>query len=234
MSPQRRRTVAIVTAVAVAVAVVLVVVTVGIIPLPDLPTLAERPDPPLPAAIAYTQRDGGREAQQCLRVVEGADDREVTCLDEHVELVGWTADGDIAVATYGPGPPVRLEIDPASGRTVSRRRADHGSPPRRLPEAHRRDDGTELHTTARDGHAELLAVAADGTSRVLLALDGPRDYRLRDAHWAPGGAWVAVVDSADRLIVVRADGAPAPRVAAEDIADYAWSRSARSAPPGAV
>lgn len=225
MSPGTRRTVAIVAAAAVGITIVVVVVTVGLIPLPDIPSLAEQPDPPVPARIAFLQGGDGREEPRCLWIVDGSDTREVTCLDGYAQVVGWTDDGRVEVTRLDRGPATVLEVDPTSGEIVQRRRRDDEAPMPPWPSPRERADGTLLETAGSDGHVALVAAPRTGRSRVLLALDGPRDYRLDNPTWSPDGEWAAVVDSAGRLIVLRVTGDPQPRIVADDVTGYAWQQT---------
>lgn len=65
-------------------------------------------------------------------------------------------------------------------------------------------------------------VPPDGPARTLLAAEGLRDYAFLHARWSPDGEWVLVLDSVDRLLLLRAAGDPVPRVVATGVDQPAW------------
>lgn len=244
MTSRSRQIVAASGALAVAVGVVLAVVALGTLPVPDFPTLEERPDPAFPGIIAYARHPGLRT---CLHTVESAaGEREVTCLDVHSELLGWTPDGHLVLQRLEPGQRV-LVVDPRSGRILRRAPAHHPEP-RPGQEGHPRvrEDGSELATHEDRGPAEVVVLPPDGPARTLLSVEGSRDYRFWHAQWSPDGEWVLVSDSIDRLLLLKAAGDPVPRVLATDAGEPTWyipghtrgtlrvrSRDGPALPPGA-
>lgn len=223
MRARTRQTVAVAGALVVALAVTAIVLVLGVIPLPDVPALSVQPKPALPGTIAYTR---GERDETCVHAVRGGEDRELRCVEEYARLLGFTPDGDVAVEVFRDGPPTALVLDAGSGEVVRRMRPDRDVPRPGDPwdpwDRHTGPDGSELDARSDDGHAELLVIGPDGGERVLLSLDGPRDYRVRPAGWSPDGRFVLVIDSAGRLLVVSAAGDPQPRLVADDVSEAAW------------
>ncbi|MEX2393526.1 MAG: hypothetical protein WD826_03495 [Actinomycetota bacterium] len=70
--------------------------------------------------------------------------------------------------------------------------------------------------------AELRSVDKKRSPSVIFRARGPRDYGIAGAQWSPDGKWILAVDTEERLIVVGADGAPAPRILATEASAAAW------------
>ncbi|MEX0835839.1 MAG: hypothetical protein WD010_07090 [Nitriliruptor sp.] len=102
-----------------------------------------------------------------------------------------------------------MTIDPDSGEVVHRSDADGAD----FLDPHRGHDLAEV----RDGGQ--LEVRVDG--QVLWTTDADERYSIHGTWPSPDGAWVALQDSADRLLLVPADGSAEPVVWTEDVDGYA-------------
>ncbi len=213
----RRRTVAIVAAGLVVVVVTAIIALAGIVPYPSFPTLAAAPQPEPPGRVAFTRWED-REGT-CLYVATPAGAvHQVRCGDEVGGYgTGWESPGRLAIRSYGPGGDVVEIVDADTGDTLATR---PGSTPDKVPPT---EPGVTGRVVARsaDGHARLL-VNENGSLRTLLDVTGPDSYRFSDPTVSPDGGWAVLSDSADRLLVVRLTGEPAPRIWATHAGNAFW------------
>jgi hypothetical protein len=199
-----RNLVLLVAAGVLATVVVVLVLVFGVVRPPALTSLVDEPMPAPSAAVAwsaYEQDDG-----DCLHVARP--DREVVRLACEVTggmLVAWDDDG-IVMTSWGQHDEL-VWIDPVSGDEVRRDRVADGGD---------LDPHTQEVVTSRrrDG---VLAVTRQDTGDVLWAVEAPDTYRVDSGTVSPDGDWIALVDSASRLLVVPGDGSTAPRVWAEEV-----------------
>lgn len=224
-----RQTVGLGIAAVIVVVVAALVAVFGIVPFPDTPRLADQPEPQVPGRLAYLSWDDG---ESCLHVVDGAgNDLVLTCDPDHGgEGLRWTEDGYIALTVWSVTAREERIIDPATGDTVEVREAPELDELGRVPEPgdltippHVRADGTEVRVDSRAGKVEI-AVGRPGEPReVVWEAVGPERYRLEQPSWSPDGEWLLVRDSRGHLLVLGADGDPAPRIWVEDAGwQYAW------------
>lgn len=210
-APGARRSVALLV-----VAAVLVVGTVGAVLVlgverpPDLPDLADAPEPAPPAPVAWTTSGGERD---CLAVAhpDGRVERP-WCSRDGVAIVDWDADAGIAVRTHHATGAVVRVVDPETGEAIGRDVVDGpaaAEPPER--------DGPAVITDRADGEL-TVRLAEDG--RALVTLPAPERYDVRSSSRSPDGAWVALTDTAGRLLLVAVDGPAPPRVWAEDVTGW--------------
>jgi hypothetical protein len=191
---------------------VLVLLVVGAVLLfaierpPALGSLAEDPDPAPTSRIAYVteQADG-----TCILVAH-PDGTTVGpwCDRMGGELVGWDEEG-LLLRRWDGVESVRI-LDPATGEVVGRARD------RAWREPH---DDAVVWTEYRDGE---LRVRLDEDDTELWRVESSERYEIRSSARSPDDAWVAMVDSADRLLVVPADGSLAPRVWTTDVTSWQW------------
>src|SRR5687768_1081263 len=140
-------------AIGVALAVAAAIWAFGIAPLPDYPSLADRPDPSIPGRIAFV-RFGERP---CVHVVAagGGDVRRLLCSEEETWERGevawfggpirWTRDGRIVVQAFGPAGPEAIVVDPETGRVLERIRVEVPLDERPVPGSDDvRSDGAKL------------------------------------------------------------------------------------------
>jgi len=206
--------------------VALLILVVGLVPLPPFPRLADSPDPAIPGTIAYIRGD---EEQVCVATVpaSGGPARDVACRQLGVDAVAWTAGGALAVTAYeGPVPEV-IVFDAATGAELDRVEWRGGGPGEEWSrERLSRPDGARLLLgEGVPGRAVVRVREPDGSTRVLFRSDGPQDYTVTGAQWAPDGRWVLVADSRGRLLIVAAEGQADPRIVADHatgFGGFAW------------
>ncbi len=214
-----RSVAALVAAAAVVVVVVGVVVAFGIAPYPDVPRLADQPDPPVTSQLAYLVYD---EREPCLHVVDGRGvDREVRCgTDVEAGAPTWLDDGHVELHRYRFGDEV-VTIDVATGELTDTRPATEGEKAPPVFGSDERDDGARVATTGTGSTARVEVRTAAGETTTVLELDGPDGYRLEDPRWTGDGDWIVVRDTGGRVLVLGADGTPSPRVWVTDVWEYA-------------
>ncbi|NIA26285.1 MAG: hypothetical protein GWP04_12070 [Gammaproteobacteria bacterium] len=222
----KRATLAVVLSVLVLVLVLTVVLVFGVIPFPEYPSLAEQPDPSIPGTVVFTRGDD----PPCLEVVPagGGVPRELRCDRDVVgNGLAWTSDGLIVTFDASTYPPQYALIDPESGQVVERFDAGLEGPEPLFPnpETSRRADGAVLTAGQSAGGATLMIKEPNKESRLLLEVSGPRNYRFDIVRWSPDGNWALVIDSEERLLILRATGDPEPRVLVKGVARWmsaAW------------
>ena len=190
------------------VGVVAAVLLFGIARPPALASLSDRPDPAPSAGVAWsTWRDGG----SCIEVAQpDGSVAEVRCEPQDGELVGWVDGGPLLLARYGGGAPRVLEIDPDTGEVL-------GTRPEEPEESFREGRFGDLAVASYRDRGDLVVVM-DGTE--LWRVDAPDAYDIRGSAMSPDGRFVALTDTADRLLVLEADGSTPPRVWAEDVPSW--------------
>jgi hypothetical protein len=204
-----------------AVVVVLVVAAVlvfGVDRPPALEPLGDAAGPPPSAPVAWM---AGTSDGNCLSVARpDGSVEELWCDGAHAELRGWTRPGEIDLHTYDEvGEAVRT-YDAETGELLSRTSVDV-------------DRGGEygrqvVWTERRDG-ALVVHLAADDTE--LWRTDAADRYDIESSALSADGDWAAMVDTAERLLVVPTDGSTAPRVWAEDVPGWQpplWEGTERS------
>ncbi|CAN5481582.1 hypothetical protein BH23ACT9_BH23ACT9_02430 [soil metagenome] len=217
-----RRGGALVAASVVVVAVVAVVAVFGLVPYPDVPTLADQPDPPVTGQLAYITY-GSSQRQPCLHVVDGlGEDGQLVCGSAYGGALHWIDEGRLGVADFRGAAAAISVIDAATGEVIDTmpedRDRDEPFPTGVDPE---NDDGDVLLIGEEDDRVWLDARRADGRTDRLLELEGPASYTLYDAGWTADGRWAVVQDSQQRLLVVDAEGTAPARVWATDVSSTA-------------
>lgn len=184
---------------------------------PGLPSLGESPDAGVPGLIAYTSRPASPSGSVCLSVVEAsnAKDTELLCDRSFTGAVSWDERGLLRAAAYTDDDGEHeVVVDPSSGRVLER------VPGGGFYDGHVRPDGAMLVPGDSGDGAALDVVYSGGVRERVLSLQA-KDYRFLRAAWSPDGQWAALVDSAQRLLVVAIDGGTA-RVLATDVNSVAW------------
>jgi hypothetical protein len=229
MNSSRRLVVAVAGLVVLAGVAVVAVFALGVRHVPDYPTLAEQPDPPLTGTIAWS---GWTDDQgPCTWLAElGSEPRQLWCGEEPDAPFGYAAwqgfdeSGNLIVASYRVGPDTEestlFTVDPDTLEVIAERPIDASERP---PDLTVRDDGAEAVVRHGDDDGSWeVQVVQDGTTRTVLSASGPDDYSMWGAQWSPDGRTIVVFDSARRAIAVAADGEPNPRVIATNADRLAW------------
>jgi hypothetical protein len=173
---------------------------------PALDSLAEEPLPAPTSRLAYLveQPDGN-----CIRIAQP--DGTTTgpwCDRAGGELVGWDDEGLLSRRWDGTER-VRI-LDPETGEVLGRAQDRAWREP---------FDQQVVWTERRDGE---LIVRLDEDDMELWRVASPERYEIRSSSRSADGAWVAMVDSADRLLVLPADGSSGPRVWTTDVSQWTW------------
>lgn len=188
----------------VVVAIVLLV-TMGIKRPPVLEPIGAGDELPTESIVRFAYQDEG----PCVEIVAPSGEvRELTCDVEGGEVLGWK-DGTIALRTYSNVGEEIVLLDADSGSVLARELIDPMST-ERLPSP----VYSVVRTTNRDA-TFTVRLARDNT--LLWSVDAPSSYRIDVSAVTADGTWVAMVDNARRLLLVRADGSAPPRVWIEDI-----------------
>jgi hypothetical protein len=193
---------ALIAAAGLVVVAVALVLMFGVARPPALSSLADQPEPAPSASVAWSAWDGDSACIHVARPDGGTS--KVTCDQDAGEVLAWDDDG-IAVWSWGPSDAVRW-IDPATGEEQRRERMDD----ERIFD---RWGSGVIRSRTSDG---VLTVTNDETGGVLWAVQAPESYRVHEGSISPDGAWIAMFDSAERLLVVPADGSTEPRVWTDD------------------
>lgn len=190
--------------IAAAVLVVAVVVAVLLFAVARPPELASLTDVPDPAPAGPVAWSGWGEDDWCLSVArtDGRVD-ELTCAREGGEVQGWDDDG-ILIWSYGPRDEL-VVIDPDTGEELDRRDVDPEDLGRPLQDEW-------VSSRYRDG---VLTVTRRGADVPVWEVEAPEGYSVEEGMVSPDGAWVAMFDSEERLLLAPADGSAEPRVWAE-------------------
>jgi hypothetical protein len=193
-------------------AAVLVVAVVGAVMLfgvkrpPALASLRESPDPAPPAAIAWTDSGGD---DLCIHVARpDGTVTQIRCEPLGGELLGWPDDDRLVLARHDGHTSV-ADIHPVTGEVLEVRAEDGDAepvgPPPSDPVTSYRDDGA-------------LVVEHDGTE--LWRVAAPDGYDVHSSSESPDGTFVVMTDTAERLLVVPADGSRPPRIWADDVQSW--------------
>jgi hypothetical protein len=123
---------------------------------------------------------------------EGAVER-LACEHEIGDVIAWTEDGIVTLG-WGLAGPRFTTWSPTTGDIagVEEAPADYGPP--------YASSVTSFH---RDG---TLVVTLEPGGREVWRVDVNRGYEVRAGTLSPDGSWVVMVDSSERLLVVRASG----------------------------
>lgn len=206
--PRDRSVPLLLAAAAVIIATVVVVLVFGVNRPPALEPLAAGPDAPSEGLARITWR----EDSACLEVFTVAEGRtEVTCELDGGEILGWK-DDVIALRSWSEVGEEFLLV--GEDGEVRSRRLLSPEESQRLPFS----PYAGARTSHRDGR---LTVTVAATDTVAWDVKAASNYRVEVNALSDDGRWLAMVDTAGRLLVVPADGSGPPRVWVEDLGN-AW------------
>lgn len=189
--------------------VAVLVMVFGVVHPPALPSLKSAGVTP-PASVAWTQWDD-RDDCSALLVArpDGSVDR-LACEQDIGDAVAWTSAGIISLS-WGPSGQALVTWDAATGDVVSRE-AVSGE------DYYGESGASSVASFHRDGK---LIVTLDDGGRELWAIDAQSGYAVRAGATSPDGDWVAMIDSADRLLLLELSGEDGPAVWANG-ANVSW------------
>lgn len=218
-APRRSITALIAAAVLIA-AVVAAVLLFGVARPPELAAIDEGTAPA--AAVAWNRWE---DDESCIHVA-WPDGRVTTpyCATDGGEIVAWPADG-IVLRAWGRGGETEVTIDAETGEVIERRAVDSQAAEQQPRPA------APVDNWVRSDHEDgVLTVTFETSGGVIWTVEAPDAYRITSGVRSPDGDWVAMVDSASRLLVVEADGSAEPRVWASDVDEWQvpmWQGTAR-------
>ena len=183
------------------IGVVGAVVVIGVNRPPALATLADEPDPAVTGEVAWAGWTGERN---CLWVAQvDGHVRDLRCGDLEGDLVGWTEDGLMITRWDGR----MLTVDAETGATASR--SGTFEPVETV--------ATVVRVERHDGQVLVILETPAGPDVELWRTEAAEAYDVHASSLSPDGDWVALVDSAQRLLVAPADGSAPPRVWASGV-----------------
>ncbi len=202
---------------AIAIGILVIVggiaVMFGIVRAPEINPLTEAQRAGLPGGIAWTQYNDRDGCSDLMVAWPNGDTHAVACAIG-ISVVGWTDEGLMIVTDWGSGLEIR---DPSTGQVISTPAV--GS---MLwdPEEERSDD-----VTAERVAGKLLVTLLSGAR--FWEVEADARYEIGSSSLSPNGEWVAMTDSAERLLVVRSDGSEPPAIWETgihnwDSADLVW------------
>lgn len=192
----RRRNLSLVGAALVVVLVFAAVLVFGVARPPELSHVSEA-STGLAAGVAWTAWD---ESSTCVNVADpDGTVRELYCDEQGGDVMSWTAEG-ILLRSWTSAGELELVIDSTDGSVVSRRTVEDTAT---LP------DTEYVRSSREDGR---LVVSLELSGDVIWDVESPEAYRIEQGQRSPDGDWVAMSDSAQRLLVVPADGSTDPLV----------------------
>lgn len=194
-------------AIALVAVVAVLIVIFGVVRPPALPSLDAAGVTP-PGGVAWMQWDD-RDSCSELMVArpDGSVDR-LACEEDIGHPIAWTSDGIISLSWESSGP-VLLTWNSTTGDVVGREAVTAG---------YGVSDASRVSSVHRDGN---LVVTLDPGGRQVWTVQADREYRVDAGTLSPDGSWVVMVDSSERLLLVRlrgdgpavwADGASVPWV----------------------
>lgn len=194
--PGRRSVLALLGAALLVVVVLALVLVFGVARPPELMPLTDATARPA-VGVAWTAW-GTNGACVSIGSPDGSV-RELRCERDGGDVIAWTDEG-VIVRRWMQSGETDLVLDPASGEVIDRRAVDDETY-RAWPAGVRsyREDGA-------------LVVELETTDQVIWRVEAAETYDIYQGALSPDGNWVAMGDSADRLLVVPADGSGPPLV----------------------
>jgi hypothetical protein len=207
--PTRDRSIPLLIAAAVVVVVsIALVVAFGIKRPPALESIAAASDAPTEGLVRFEYE---RE-DTCLVVYSVAGGaRELTCELDGGEILGWQ-DGRIGLRSWSNVGEEWVVVDASSGAVLSRQLLSAEDTKRFLNAT-----TSVVRVAHKDG---VMTVTLASTGATLWTVEAPTNYRAEVSALTADGRWVAMIDTARRLLLVPADGSSGPFVWLDDIEGY--------------
>lgn len=207
--PTRDRSVPLLVAAAVLVVVAVgLVLAFGIKRPPALEPLTAGPDTPTEQLVRFVYESD----DTCLVAYSVAGGpRELTCELDGGEILGWR-DGRIGLRAWSNVGEEWVVVDATSGAVLSRRLL--------TSEDIKRFVSTASSVVRVDHTDGVMTITLASSGAVLWRVEAPTNYRIEVSATTGDGRWVAMIDTARRLLLVPADGSAAPRVWLDDLDGY--------------
>ena len=197
-------------------------------PIPAFDSLTSAPDPSLKGRVAYVAERKDITAKKfnaCAVVSEasGAEATDLTCwpFDTMVPVtVRWADSTTVEVTGWGRGSKGEPKALWSKQATLDGNVTDLPSTRAVAPKAPggRAPSGMALHANDHDGNVQIDLVTPSGPRTLLDVRDAQIWWHLLgSAGWSPDGAWIANVDSSERLLITTTLGAPSTRVLATGV-----------------
>jgi hypothetical protein len=184
----------------------------GVVRPPAVDNLTNAQRAALPGGVAWTQFDerAGCTSLMIARPIGGVES--IACEVQLDRVVAWSSAG-VVTASYAANGLAIETRDPETGEVLTSRMDStvDGDPGR-----DRMDSRFEVARV--DG--TLVVGHRSGTTVWETTADAR--YEIGTLAVSPNGAWVAMTDSAERLLVVRSDGSELPAVWATGVRNWAW------------
>jgi hypothetical protein len=197
-------------AAALVVVVGALAVAFGIVRPPAFEELTATEAAALPGGIVWTEYN---ERSDCTDIMVARPDgkaESIKCLNALDRVAGWTEEGIVTIS-YGENGERMDTRDPAMGDVLSSRNvAGYDEKPP--------DEGA-FTAERRDG----TLVLADRRGTPIWEIEADARYQIGTVEGSPDGNWVAMTDSAERLLVVPMDGSEPPAVWATGLIEWSWT-----------
>jgi hypothetical protein len=199
-------------AAAIVVLVAVLALVFGVVRPPAVAGLTDVERAALPGGVAWTQFD---ERSGCTQLVVARPDdgsKAIACDTQLDQVIGWTTDGILTVTWIDEGQRIETR-DPSTGEVLATMNV---TVVKDRPES----DSIEGGYVVSRSEGTLVVARPGGTA----VWETPADarYEIGTLAVSPDGAWVAITDSAERLLVVRTDGSETPAVWATGVREWAW------------
>ncbi len=199
-------------AAALVVVVAILALAFGIVRPPAVGGLTDAQRAALPGGVAWTQFNE-REGCTELVVAQPSDDGTAVVCDSQLDrVIGWTSDGIVTLSYVPDGQRIEPR-DPSTGEVLSNSNVTvFGDKPE--------SDGIGAGFTV--DRVDGMLVVANRSGATVWETKADARYEIGTLAVSPDGRWVAMTDSAERLLVVRADGSEPPAVWATGVREWSF------------
>lgn len=201
-----------IAAAALVVIVAVAALVFGIVRSPAVDGLTDAQRAELPGSVAWTEFNDRDGCTDLMVANPSGGATSIVCHEQLDRVVGWTDDGIITIAWTDNGEDLQTR-DPATGRVLSSRNLVGY-----LDKPEGEGIGSGYTIEQRDG--SLVVLGPTGTRIWEVSADAR--YEIGTLAASLDGEWVAMTDSAERLLVVRTDGSEPPAVWATGVREWSW------------